>query len=96
MVRAAVLAAGEGTRIRSTLSKLFHLHPISSKALVGFAVRNCIESGIRKPIIIVGHQAEELRFASGKESEYIYQEKELSTGDVLKQVVLLLGVTRRH
>ncbi|MBA7658072.1 Bifunctional protein GlmU [subsurface metagenome] len=58
-VRAVVLAAGEGTRMRSTLSKLLHLHPISSQALVRFTVNACLESGIEKTIVVVGYQAEE-------------------------------------
>ena len=89
-VRAVVLAAGEGTRMRSTLSKLLHLHPISSQALVGFAVRACTESGIKRTIVVVGHQAEKIKAALGKEVEYVSQEKRLGTGDALKQAVSFL------
>ncbi len=89
-VRAVVLAAGEGTRMRSTLSKLLHLHPISSQALVGFAVKACTESGIKRTIVVVGHQAEKVKSVLGKEVDYVYQEKRLGTGDALKQAVSLL------
>ncbi len=89
-VRAVVLAAGAGTRMRSTLSKLLHLHPISSQALVRFAVNACVESGIARTIVIVGHQAEEVKSALGEGFEYIYQEKRMGTGDALKQAVSLL------
>jgi len=41
-VRAVVLAAGEGTRMKSGLSKL--AHSLGSQTLVKFAVDACIES----------------------------------------------------
>lgn len=89
-VRAVVLAAGEGTRMRSTLSKLLHLHPISSQALVRFAVNACVESGIGRTVVVVGYQAEELKSALGEGFEYVYQEKRMGTGDALKRAVSLL------
>lgn len=89
-VRAVVLAAGEGTRMRSTLSKLLHLHPISSQALVRFAVNACVESGIERTVVVVGYQAEELKSALGEGFEYVYQEKRMGTGDALKRAVSLL------
>jgi len=89
-VVAVVLAAGEGTRMRSTLSKLLRLHPISSQALVRFAVNACVESGIKKTIVVVGYQAEEIKSTLGEGFEYVYQEKRLGTGHALKQAVPLL------
>ncbi len=74
-VRAVVLAAGEGTRMRSTLSKLLHLHPISSQALVRFTVNACLESGIKKTIVVVGYQAEENMLSSiEKKIGYFYSQ----------------------
>jgi len=89
-VRAVVLAAGEGTRMKSTLSKLLHLHPISSQALVKFTVSACVKSGIEKTIIVVGYQAEKVKSILGEGFEYVYQEKRLGTGDAVKQAVSLL------
>lgn len=74
-VRAVVLAAGEGTRMRTTLSKLLHRHPMSSQALVRFTVNACVESGIEKTIVVVGYQAEEIKSTLGEGFEYVYQEK---------------------
>ena len=96
MVRAVVLAAGEGTRMRSLLSKLLHLAPLSSQALVKFAVNACVKTGIERIMIVVGYQAEKLRFTLGEGFEYVHQEKRLGTGDALKQVVLLLRLTCPH
>jgi len=89
-VRAVVLAAGEGTRMRSTSSKLLHLHPITSQALVRFAVNACVESGIGKTIVVVGYQAEKVKSTLGEEFHYVHQKKRLGTGDALRQAVSLL------
>lgn len=89
-VRAVVLAAGEGTRMKSRLSKLLHLHPLNSQALVEFTVDACVKSGVEKTIIVVGYQAEKIRSILGEEFEYAYQEKRLGTGDALKQAAHLV------
>ena len=89
-VRAVVLAAGEGTRMKSKLSKLLHLHPISSQALLKFTVDACVKSGIERTIVVVGYQAEEVKSTLGEGFDYVYQEKRLGTGDALKQAISLL------
>lgn len=88
-VRAVVLAAGEGTRMKSGLSKL--AHSLGSQALIKFAVDACIESGISKIIIVVGHQAEKIRSILGEGFEYVYQRERLGTGHALKQAAPLLS-----
>jgi len=88
-VRTVVLAAGEGTRMESKLSKL--AHPLGSQALVKFTVDACIKSGISKIIIVVGHQAEKIKSILGEGFEYVYQRERLGTGHALKQAVPLLS-----
>lgn len=87
-VRAVVLAAGEGTRMRSTLSKL--IHHLRYRFLVEFPVRACVKSGIGKIIVVVGHQADKIKSILGDDFIYVYQEKRLGTGDALKQTASLL------
>ena len=87
-VRAVVLAAGEGTRMRSILSKL--IHPLHYQFLVEFPVKACVKSGIGKTIVVVGYQADKVKSVLGEGFTYIYQEKRLGTGDALKQAVPLL------
>jgi len=43
-VKAVILAAGEGTRMRSPLSKL--IHRVCYQSLVEFPAKVCMESGI--------------------------------------------------
>lgn len=87
-VRAVVLAAGEGTRMRSPLTKL--LHRVDYQELVKFPVNACVESGIGKIIVVVGHQADKVKSVLGNNFKYAYQEKRRGTGDALKQAIPLL------
>jgi len=87
-VRAVVLAAGEGTRMKSPLSKL--LHQIDYQELVKFPVNACVESGVGKIVVVVGHQKDKVKSVLGNNFEYVYQEKRRGTGDALKQAIPLL------
>jgi len=87
-VKAVILAAGEGTRMKSPLSKL--IHHVYYQSLVEFPARVCIESGIGETIVVVGHQADKVKNILGNKFTYVYQKKRLGTGDALKQVVPLL------
>lgn len=87
-VKAVILAAGEGTRMKSPLSKL--IHHVYYQSLVEFPARACIESGIGETIVVVGHQADKIRGILGEKFTYLYQKKRLGTGDALRQAVPLL------
>ncbi|MCD6232013.1 NTP transferase domain-containing protein [Candidatus Aerophobetes bacterium] len=87
-VRAVVLAAGEGTRMKSPLTKL--LHRIDYQELVKFPVGACVKSGVSKVIVVVGHQAEKVKSVLGNNFEYVYQKERRGTGDALKQAIPLL------
>ena len=86
--RAVVLAAGEGTRMKSGLIKL--AHTLTYQALVKFAVDACVRSGIGRTIIVIGYQAQRIKSVLGEGFDYVYQEKRLGTGDALKQAIPLL------
>ncbi len=53
---AVVLAAGKGTRLRSSLAKV--LHRAGGRTLVEHVVRACLPLRAREIVVIVGHQAE--------------------------------------
>lgn len=56
-----ILAAGKGTRLKSSLAKV--LHPAGGRSLVESVVRACLPLGAKKIVAIVGHQAEEVTAA---------------------------------
>jgi bifunctional UDP-N-acetylglucosamine pyrophosphorylase / glucosamine-1-phosphate N-acetyltransferase len=53
-----VLAAGKGTRLKSSLAKV--LHRAGGRALVEHVLRACAPLKAKKTIVVVGHQAEQV------------------------------------
>lgn len=53
-----VLAAGKGTRLKSSLAKV--LHKVGGRTLVDHIVRACEPLKARETVVVVGHQAEQV------------------------------------
>jgi bifunctional UDP-N-acetylglucosamine pyrophosphorylase / glucosamine-1-phosphate N-acetyltransferase len=53
-----ILAAGKGTRLKSSLAKV--LHRAGGRTLVEQVIRACAPLGAKKTIVVVGHQSEEV------------------------------------
>jgi len=51
-----ILAAGKGTRMRSSLPKV--LHEVAGLSLLGHALRPALGSGAERAVIVTGHQSE--------------------------------------
>jgi bifunctional UDP-N-acetylglucosamine pyrophosphorylase / glucosamine-1-phosphate N-acetyltransferase len=86
-IAAIILAAGEGTRMKSSLPKV--LHNICGKPMLKYLIDNVNSIGINKVIAIVGHKAglvEEL--ISG--IKCIKQDKLLGTGDAVSRARAVL------
>lgn len=80
-VKAVVLAAGKGTRMKSEKPKV--LHEIFNKPLVSWVLSACEESGALENIVIVGHKGEMVEeFISKNHSKSICieQKEQLGTG----------------
>jgi bifunctional UDP-N-acetylglucosamine pyrophosphorylase/glucosamine-1-phosphate N-acetyltransferase len=60
-VAAVVLAAGKGTRMKSERAKV--LHPVCGRPLAYWPIRAALEAGAAKVVVVVGHQASEVRAA---------------------------------
>lgn len=85
-----ILAAGKGTRLRSGLAKV--LHRAGGLPLVEHVVRACRPLGARKIIVVVGHQAEEVRRAVEPLGvETVVQQPQLGTGHALLVARRALG-----
>jgi bifunctional UDP-N-acetylglucosamine pyrophosphorylase/glucosamine-1-phosphate N-acetyltransferase len=87
-VRAVILAAGQGTRMRSKLPKV--LHPILGKPLVWYSLEAALQASGTKPVIVIGHGAEEVRKSLGDAAEFVLQEEQLGTGHAVRQAESLL------
>ncbi len=83
---AIVLAAGEGTRMKSRLPKV--LHEIAGRALVSWVVRAAFEAGAAKCTVVVGHGREdverELTARFGDRVETAHQTEQRGTGDAVR------------
>jgi bifunctional UDP-N-acetylglucosamine pyrophosphorylase/glucosamine-1-phosphate N-acetyltransferase len=53
-----ILAAGKGTRLKSSLAKV--LHRAGGRALVEQVLRACAPLGAKRTVVVVGHQAEQV------------------------------------
>ncbi len=82
-VKPIILAAGQGTRMRSKLPKV--LHPIAGLPMVEHVIRLAKKSGDERPVVVIGHQGELLE-AALKESgvDLVYQREQLGTAHAVK------------
>jgi bifunctional UDP-N-acetylglucosamine pyrophosphorylase/glucosamine-1-phosphate N-acetyltransferase len=78
-----VLAAGQGTRMRSELPKV--LHPLGGRPLVLYSVETAQALAGRAPVLVVGVGAEAVRQAVGGRAEFVTQAEQLGTGHAVRQ-----------
>lgn len=92
---AVILAAGKGTRMNSDLPKV--MHTAFGKPLVEWVVDAVSAVGIKRIILVVGHQEEIIRahFQGRSNIEFVRQSPQLGTGHAVDQArPLLLNVDR--
>ncbi|MDA8210326.1 MAG: bifunctional UDP-N-acetylglucosamine diphosphorylase/glucosamine-1-phosphate N-acetyltransferase GlmU [Clostridia bacterium] len=87
-VQAVVLAAGKGTRMKSALPKV--LHKILGKPMVQYVLDSCCEIGVDKPILVIGHGAQQVKETIGDQAHYVIQAEQLGTGHAVLQAEALL------
>ena len=87
-VTAILLAAGQGTRMRSALPKV--LHPVAGKPMIWHALEAIKQSTNEKPVVVVGHGAEAVTNYLGDSAQTVLQEPQLGTGHAVLQAESLL------
>ena len=90
MRSAIVLAAGKGTRMKSSLNKV--MHPVSNKPMIGHIVTNLRKAGVDQIVVVVGHGAESVKSYLGDRVQYALQEPQLGTGHAVMQAKCLKDV----
>lgn len=80
---AVILAAGEGTRMKSSNPKV--LCEVLFKPMVQWVIDACEGAGIREKCAVVGHGAELVMQALGEQVCYARQEQRLGTGHAVMQ-----------
>jgi bifunctional UDP-N-acetylglucosamine pyrophosphorylase/glucosamine-1-phosphate N-acetyltransferase len=85
---AVLLAAGQGTRMLSALPKV--LHPLLGRPIVLHSLEAATQATGAKPVLVVGHAAEQVQKAAGKAARYAIQEPQLGTAHAVMQAEPLL------
>ena len=80
---AVILAAGQGTRMKSSTPKV--LHPLGGRPLVLYSVDVATAVTGAPPVLVVGHGADEVQRVVGERATYAYQAQQLGTGHAVMQ-----------
>jgi UDP-N-acetylglucosamine pyrophosphorylase (EC 2.7.7.23)/glucosamine-1-phosphate N-acetyltransferase (EC 2.3.1.157) len=83
-----ILAAGQGTRMKSKLYKV--LHPVCGKPMVAHLMDQVSGIDANKIITVIGHGAEEVRKLLDGRCEFVYQKEQLGTAHAVLQAKDLL------
>lgn len=86
---AIVLAAGQGTRMKSKLYKV--LHPVCGKPMVEHVINHIETLDVHRVVTVVGHGADKVQEQLGDKSEYVLQAEQLGTAHAVQQAEAILG-----
>lgn len=87
-ITAVILAAGQGSRMKSDLPKV--LHPICGKPMLWHVLDSLREVTTEKPVVVVGHNADRVKNYLGESVQTVIQEPQLGTGHAAMQAESLL------
>jgi bifunctional UDP-N-acetylglucosamine pyrophosphorylase/glucosamine-1-phosphate N-acetyltransferase len=76
-LQTVILAAGQGTRMKSNLAKV--LHPIAGKPMVDHAVDAAWALSQQPPVLVVGRQSDSVRDYIGDRAVFVEQTERLGT-----------------
>ena len=85
---AVVLAAGQGTRMKSKLYKV--LHPVLGRPMVQHVIEQVKAAQLDEMVTIVGHGADKVIEYIGNDSKFVTQAEQLGTGHAVLQAEDLL------
>lgn len=90
-VKAVILAAGKGTRMKSELPKV--IHKALGKPMVKYSIDAAVEAGadISDICLVVGHKAELVKEAVGEDVTYVFQKEQLGTGHAVRCASEFIG-----
>ena len=84
-VSAIILAAGQGTRMQSTLAKV--LHPLLGRPMIFYALETAQQVSGCQPVVVVGHGADQVKATIGESARCVLQEPQLGTGHAVQQAM---------
>jgi bifunctional UDP-N-acetylglucosamine pyrophosphorylase/glucosamine-1-phosphate N-acetyltransferase len=85
-----VLAAGKGTRLKSSFAKV--LHRVGGRTLIEHVVRACTPLGAKQTVVVVGHQGEQVTsMVEPFGAETVLQQPQHGTGHAMQVARRALG-----
>jgi len=84
-----ILAAGQGTRMRSALPKV--LHPIAGKPMLQHVVDACAALGATNIAVVYGHGGDQVRETIHGDVQWALQAEQKGTGHAVAQAIDLAG-----
>jgi bifunctional UDP-N-acetylglucosamine pyrophosphorylase/glucosamine-1-phosphate N-acetyltransferase len=87
-VTAVLLAAGQGTRMKSDLQKI--LHPVCGRPMISYALDAACSASTEPPVVVIGNGGEALRQFLGDSARCAVQEPQLGTGHAVQQAAAML------
>jgi bifunctional UDP-N-acetylglucosamine pyrophosphorylase/glucosamine-1-phosphate N-acetyltransferase len=82
-ITAVILAAGQGTRMKSSKAKV--LHQILGRPMIAYLLDTLKEVGVNDIVVVVGHQAEAVQAAlKDYDLRFVVQEPQLGTGHAVQ------------
>ena len=81
-----ILAAGQGTRMRSALPKV--LHPVAGNSMLGHVIHSARQLEPQRIHVVIGHGADVVRERlAADDLNFVLQDKQLGTGHATAQAV---------
>jgi bifunctional UDP-N-acetylglucosamine pyrophosphorylase/glucosamine-1-phosphate N-acetyltransferase len=84
-----ILAAGLGTRMKSSTIKI--LHRAAGRPIIDYVIDLASAVSERPPVIVIGHQREAVQQHVGDGARYALQEPQLGTGHAVLQAAKVIG-----
>ncbi|MEO5349663.1 MAG: bifunctional UDP-N-acetylglucosamine diphosphorylase/glucosamine-1-phosphate N-acetyltransferase GlmU [Magnetococcus sp. YQC-3] len=85
-----ILAAGQGTRMRSTLPKV--LHPLAGRPLLGHVLETARQLQPQRLVVVIGHQGERVQAAfPDPDITWVYQSEQRGTGHAVQTALPALA-----
>lgn len=88
-IQSVILAAGQGTRMRSTLPKV--LHPVLGKPMLAYVLETAGAVTGSQPVVVVGHGADQIQAAFDGQARFVLQEPQMGTGHAVQQAEPLVS-----
>ncbi|MEO5986057.1 MAG: bifunctional UDP-N-acetylglucosamine diphosphorylase/glucosamine-1-phosphate N-acetyltransferase GlmU [Candidatus Limnocylindria bacterium] len=88
---AIVLAAGQGTRMRSRIPKV--LHPLAGRPMIEHVLDALREAGVPYPVVVTGHGSEAVESTMAGRAATVRQEPQLGTADAVRVGLTALDET---